>query len=103
MTGPNVYHKQKTEIKKTTSEFVLSFKSFEYKKSKDHNKPFDIEELETILSTFNNTGFWIGKDEYNNIELFEKNFWELEKSKQAMCLISKACVHKLLSTLPVAV
>ena len=65
----------------TASTIPISFEIIEFKKFKYQNKLFDIEELETILSTYNNTGFWIGKDEYNNIELFEKNFWELEKKQ----------------------
>jgi YesN/AraC family two-component response regulator len=63
------------------SEFVISFDISEYKRPNPNKRYFDIQEIGAVLSAYSNTGFWIGKDEYHNISLFKKIFWELERKQ----------------------
>jgi AraC-like DNA-binding protein len=82
MTGPGIYHIQKSDEKEPMIEYCINFE-FDGKTVKNQSdKNGTDKEIQDIVDTLRRTKFWFGEDEFENARLFEKAFEELEN-----CLI----------------
>lgn len=78
LTGPNVYHEQKSDKINPMSEFSLNFEFDFIKKPSLEGKGSDLSQ---IIAAFHHRGFFICEDARSTIELFEKLFHELRNTE----------------------
>lgn len=81
MTGPGVYHEQNTDKSNPMAEYAISFELTAEKRCKKLETTHMHGDEAAIIEAFSNTGLWIGLDEYSNVSLFDKIFWELENKQ----------------------
>lgn len=77
LTGPNIYHEQKTDLINPMSEFSLSIEVEVSKRGSDNK----VSDAEQIITAFHNKGFFICEEAHKTIELFERIFTELKNSE----------------------
>lgn len=80
LTGPGVYHEQKSDPTDPMAEYCINFDFKVLNSSK--NRDFIPEtEIDEIIQIIKNTNYWFGMDEYNSMELFERIYDELSNSR----------------------
>lgn len=77
LTGPGIYHKQISDNKNPMVEYCINF---DYKTTGMPSIAEGIpkKESESIVNLLQASKFYCGKDEYNNSELLQRTFKELE-------------------------
>lgn len=79
LTGPGVYHEQLADKKEPMSEYCINFEVKVARKLNQKETTYITNEIDNLLNTLKNTNFWFGKDEFSNIELFEKMMEEFDR------------------------
>ncbi len=76
LTGPGVYHEQKTDVSLPMAEYCINF---DFKLLRSSGKSDNIPEIEVneLVEILKGTNFWFGKDEFGSVDLFEKVYHEL--------------------------
>lgn len=77
LTGPGVYHEQTTDKYEPMSEYCINF-DYSVKKPSSSKDSTPSEEVDMLVQALSEFSFWFGFDEYDNMELFEKIYEELE-------------------------
>lgn len=75
ITGPDIKHEQRGDEFNLMSEYCICFEIMNCKSNFIENELN--QDVITIANVIKNTMFWIGEDEHNSIELFNKLFYEI--------------------------
>lgn len=96
LTGPGVYHEQKSDDSYPMSECCLNFE-YEILDKRYLKEDFYLEpEINEIINNINDTKFWFGQDEYSTTELFKKIKWELDNKKTGYFITIQSLITQII-------
>lgn len=78
LTGPGVYHRQKTNPGNPMMEYCINFE-ITGPKALRHRETAQTRELDRMCSIIRSTPFWFGRDMYGCTELMERLYTELSE------------------------
>jgi AraC-like DNA-binding protein len=78
LTGPNVYHEQISDNDDPMVEYCINF-DYKILNTSPFKDTIPKKENEQIIKVLQSTNFYYGKDAYNNLELIERVFNELNE------------------------
>lgn len=94
LTGPGVYHEQKTDPSNPMMEYCVSFDIRARKPAKNAG-PADAE-AEQLAQWLLSAKFWFGQDEYNSGYLFEQVYQELDVRQTGYYISSKNYIFQII-------
>lgn len=72
LTGPGIFHEQKTDAKDPMGEYCINFELIATDKKEEKSNQVYQHETQEITNILTSTTFWFGKDEHNSIKLFDR-------------------------------
>lgn len=96
LTGPNIYHEQRTNQTHPMCEFSISFEINAVKTKKKSYETYNDNESLLIISAFQETNLWVGHDEYASINLFENIFAELKNKQVGYCFNVESIIAQII-------
>jgi YesN/AraC family two-component response regulator len=96
LTGPQVYHEQRTYDRDPMAEFCINFELTVLKRNTAKSDYFFQIEAQEIAKVLRDTHFWFGQDECNNVALFETIMEELEHKITGYHHSVRNCVSQII-------
>jgi AraC-like DNA-binding protein/mannose-6-phosphate isomerase-like protein (cupin superfamily) len=85
LTGPDIYHEQRTDSSEYMSEFSINFEIIQANKTNSSFEHIYNREFLEITDILLKTSFWIGEDKYDSISIFKKIFEEMDYKLIGYC------------------
>ncbi len=95
LTGPGVYHAQKTDFHDPMTEYCINFE-IKRRKAKGQDPKIPPQELEGLERYLQETTFWFGSDTYNACDLFERIFAEFQAKRLGYYIAVKNYIEQII-------